>query len=374
MYSTITLFRVTHGYRPMLLLKFNYNVRIYAKIKNSGFAYWNNFHNGFLVEDSPEMLEKLKSFFNGAAILDCRRLYATTAPKEKVQAPPLPKLSDTNSHYLKQFKDYMEQSRYSENTIKTYTDCLGSFFRFHNNKPLETYTPKDMIDYNSGYIIKYAYSVSFQKQVINAVKLFFQVFPESSMDITQIERPLSQRKLPIVFNLKEVEDLLNSVVNLKHKTMLTLIYSCGLRRGELLSLRVRDIDSERMLIHIKSGKGNKDRMVPLSETMLKLLRMYAKAYRPNDLLFTGQNGGPYSGTSLQVVFKNAMHRARIKKEATLHTLRHSYATHLLESGVNLRYIQEVLGHSSPKTTQIYTHVSSEDFKLIISPLEKLNVL
>jgi len=206
------------------------------------------------------------------------------------------------------------------------------------------------------------------------VKLFFQLFPSESFKVEQIERPRGERKLPIVLSLKEVEQLINNIVNLKHKTMVMLIYSCGLRRGELLSLKIQDIDSKRMLVHIKQAKGKKDRMVPLSETMLTNLRSYAKVYRPNEYLFTGQFGGMYSGTSLQAVLRSALKRAKIIKPVTLHTLRHSYATHLLESGVNLRYIQEVLGHSSPKTTQIYTHVSSEDFKKIISPLEKLSLI
>jgi integrase/recombinase XerD len=222
--------------------------------------------------------------------------------------------------------------------------------------------------------LKYNYSVSYQKQVVNAVKLFFQLFPSTVFNIDLIERPRNEKRLPIVLSLKEVESLLNCIVNLKHKTMIMMIYSCGLRRGELLSLRTSDIDSERMLVHIKQGKGKKDRMVPLSETMLTNLRAYATAYRPNDLIFTGQFGGKYSGTSLQAILRSALKRSKIIKPVTLHTLRHSYATHLLESGVNLRYIQVVLGHSSPKTTQIYTHVSSEDFKKIISPLEKLNLI
>ena len=193
-------------------------------------------------------------------------------------------------------------------------------------------------------------------------------------DIESIERPFSTKSLPVVLSTKEVERMINQIVNLKHRTMIAVIYSCGLRRGELINLRVNDIDSERMLIHVKGGKGKKDRMVPLSEKTLHLLRTYARAYHPNDLLFTGAKGGHYAGSSLQAVFKRAKERARIDKPVTLHSLRHSYATHMLESGINLRYIQEILGHSSPKTTEIYTHVSSEKYRKIVSPIEKMNIL
>ena len=222
--------------------------------------------------------------------------------------------------------------------------------------------------------MKYNYSISYQKQVINAVKLFFQVNPSNSFSIEELERPKELKTLPVVLSLNEVEKLINSIINLKHKTIIMMIYSCGLRRGELQSMKINDIDSDRMIIHIKQAKGKKDRIVPLSSTMLKQLRTYARAYKPNELLFTGKSGGKYSGTSLQAILRKALQKAQIIKPVTLHTLRHSYATHLLESGVNLRYIQDVLGHSSPKTTQIYTHVSTEDFGKIVSPLEKLSLL
>ena len=155
--------------------------------------------------------------------------------------------------------------------------------------------------------------------------------------------------------------------------MLVLIYSCGLRSGELINLRITDIDSDRMIIHIKGAKGKKDRIIPLSETALELLREYFTAYRPKTYLFNGETKPQYSKTSLQKVYCKAKRIANIEKKATLQTLRHSYATHLLESGVNLRIIQEILGHSSPKTTQIYTHVSSEETSKVVSPLEKINL-
>ena len=155
--------------------------------------------------------------------------------------------------------------------------------------------------------------------------------------------------------------------------MLALIYSAGLRRSELLNLTVKDVDSSRMLLTIKSAKGNRDRIVPLSETILVLLRDYYVKYKPKKYLFEGQKGDRYSEGSLQEIFQMAKSKAKINKIATLHTLRHSYATHLLEGGTNLRYIQEILGHKSPKTTQIYTHVSTEGISRITSPIEKLKL-
>ena len=149
--------------------------------------------------------------------------------------------------------------------------------------------------------------------------------------------------------------------------------SCGLRVGDVLNLRISDIDSDRGIIHIKGGKGKKDRIVPLSPSVLKLLRSYFKKYRPEEFLFNGENSKQYSNSSIQKVFKQALKKGSITKKCTLHTLRHSYATHLLEAGTNLRVIQEILGHNDPKTTQIYTHVSSEHCAKVVSPIEKIKL-
>ena len=155
--------------------------------------------------------------------------------------------------------------------------------------------------------------------------------------------------------------------------MLSLMYSGGLRRGELLNLKLGDIDSNRMLIIINQGKGAKDRIVPLSPNILGMLRNYWKAYKPKEYLFEGMYGGKYSERSIELVLKKAVKDAGINKNIYLHMLRHSYATHLMESGTNLRYIQELLGHKSPKTTQLYTHVSSHQLGKIVSPFDKLRI-
>jgi integrase/recombinase XerD len=369
----VKLTRITLREKRKVLVKFPYNREVYSAILNSTIGYWDHYHYGMIINDTPEAISDLKVLLSGIAVIDDRSLYATTKAYTRPKTPELPPLPLYYSDKLNRFQTLLQERRYSENTIKSYHDCLEIFFRFHQYQDISDFSNNDVHEFNNSYILKYKLSLSYQKQVTNAIKLFFKYFPVSDMQIETLERPITDRKLPIVLSLKEVETIINSVVNLKHKTILMMIYSCGLRRSEVLNLRVGDIDSERMLVHIKHGKGKKDRLVPLSVKMLEQLRAYARAYRPNDLLFTGKSGGEYSPTSLQAILRRAVNRARIKKPVTLHTLRHSYATHLLESGINLRYIQEVLGHSSPKTTQIYTHVSSEELKQIISPLEKLNI-
>jgi len=188
-----------------------------------------------------------------------------------------------------------------------------------------------------------------------------------------IQRPKKGRNLPSVLSEQEVQLILNSTDNLKHKAILSLIYSAGLRRSELINLQSGDIDSKRMYVIIRSGKGNKDRYSILSEKVLELLRQYFREYKPREWLFEGQYGGQYSATSIQNILKQAVRRAGIKKRVTVHTLRHCFATHLLEHGVDLRYIQELLGHQNPKTTEIYTHITQRGLGKIKSPIDGLDI-
>jgi integrase/recombinase XerD len=208
--------------------------------------------------------------------------------------------------------------------------------------------------------------------VVNAIKLFFRVVEKKSISVELLERPRQEHRLPNVLSKEEVKAILNAHHNLKHKSMLTLIYSCGLRCGELINLKINDIDSKRNIILIKMAKGKKDRIVPLSPKVLEMLREYYQIYQPKVFLFEGEKPMTcYSERSLQQVLKQALVKCKNPKPVTLHWLRHSYATHLLEAGTNLRYIQDLLGHSSSKTTEIYTHVSTHSIQNIISPFDTL---
>ena len=271
-----------------------------------------------------------------------------------------------------QFSRWMKSKRYSDNTIKTYTEALKSFLLFYNSKPVEEITNADLIIYNNDYILKKNLSSSYQNQIVNSVKLFFRTVENKAMNEELIHRPKRDKVLPNVLSKAEVKDILNALGNIKHRTMLSLIYSCGLRRSELLKLKPADIDSKRNIIIIKAAKGKKDRIVPLSEKVLSMLREYYKSYKPKTWLFEGQKENePYDDRSLSNVLKQALAKTNIKKPVSLHWLRHSYATHLLEAGTDLRYIQEILGHNSSKTTEIYTHLSTHSIQKITSPFDTL---
>lgn len=198
-------------------------------------------------------------------------------------------------------------------------------------------------------------SLSYQNQLINSIKFFYEHILKRPRTYYQIDRPRKQFRLPVVLSKQEVSAILKEVKNLKHHAILSTIYAGGLRLSELIRLKVTDVDSKRMVITIRQSKGNKDRVVPLSKQLLVELRSYYQEYRPKKYLFEGEKAGRYGKSSVQQIFRRAKNASGISKQATVHTLRHSYATHLLEAGTDLRMIQVLLGHNSSKTTEIYTH-------------------
>jgi site-specific recombinase XerD len=263
---------------------------------------------------------------------------------------------------IERFKQWMRSKRYSESTISTYTEALKSFLVFYREKSIGDITNEDIIIFNNEYIIKNTLSASYQNQIVNAIKLFFKTTQDTRIEIDKIHRPNNAKKLPNVLSKEEVFRIIDAANNLKHKTLLALIYSSGLRISEALNIKATDID-------IKNAKGKKDRYTLLSSKVLGLLREYYSLYKPKTFLFEGQNGGQYNSRSAQLVLQECAAKVGITKRISLHTLRHSFATHLLESGTDLRYIQDLLGHSSPKTTMIYTHVSSSSLKKIVNPFD-----
>lgn len=352
-----------------LKLRFDYDSTLIRIAKKLG-AKWSASYRCWHIENRDNILNEIKHLCKNIALVDISLLEDGSNKTSKV--PVLKSSEDIPARLLK-FRDWMRSLRYSENTIATYMDALKIFFRFYHYKPFQEINNEDIIRFNNEYILANNYSASFQNQVINAIKLFFKKIENTEINITSIERPKRAKQLPKVISEEEVALLINALDNIKHKCMLSLIYSAGLRRSELLNLEIKDIDSKRMIIHINKAKGMKDRIAPLSETVLLLLRSYYNEYKPKMHLFEGQRGDQYHERSLALVLKRACHLAGIHKTITLHMLRHSYATHLLENGTDLRYIQELLGHKSSKTTEIYTHVSKSAISKIRSPLDKLDI-
>jgi len=271
-------------------------------------------------------------------------------------------------------QEYLEvliRKRYSQNTIKTYMSYMKSFMEEFHDVALESITTQQINNYILKLIRTKGISPSQQNQRINAIKFYYEKVLDQDKMLYYLERPRKTRTLPKVLSEKEVLAILKSIENIKHKAIIGTIYSAGLRRSELINLRKQDINFERKIIFIRGSKGNKDRYTILSHFQSVLLRKYLSEFKPNYWLFEGVNRNRYSATSIAKILRRAANKAGIEQKVTPHMLRHSFATHLLEQGVDIRYIQTILGHGSTKTTEIYTHVSNKSLANITSPLDKI---
>lgn len=262
--------------------------------------------------------------------------------------------------------------RYSPRTRKVY---LGHVRRFLGvvRKPARDVTERDIRDYLAGHLGE-RISVQYHRQIVAALSFLYERVLKDPRPVRGIPLPRVARKLPVVLSREEVRRILDATTNPKHRLLLSLIYAAGLRLGEVSRLRVGDVDTDRGMLHVRGGKGDKDRYTLLGRQVCTLLADYPRPDDPKAFLFPGtQPGRHLTGRSIQKVFQQACERARIAKHATVHTLRHSFATHLLEQGTGLRHIQELLGHSSSRTTEIYTHVSSSELRRIRSPLDEMGL-
>lgn len=264
----------------------------------------------------------------------------------------------------------MKIKGYSINTMKLYLCHVRNLINYYE-RDIEDITREDITSYLLYLIEDRMCSTSYLSQAISSFQFLFKyVFMRASV-VFAIPHPKREKKLPEILSRDEVLKIIGAVRNVKHQAMITLAYSAGLRVSEVAALAIADIDSKRMLIHVKQAKGKKDRYTLLSKNTLDLLRRYVRLYRPHQWLFEGQQPGKHITTrTIQRVFETACEAAGITKDVSFHTLRHSFATHLLEGGTDIRYIQSLLGHTDTKTTQIYTHVSSRYLGGIKSPMDR----
>jgi integrase/recombinase XerD len=342
MLPIIYLNRQTIGLKTYYYASFTFNRNIYTLFSSLKNSTWDSFEKAWVIDEATFPLENIFTHFKDKAEFIFQEKSLESVEYKKSLLRPihfLEPLDELKKEAIQTFIRYLNSKRYSSNTIKVYSDSLSTFLRYFSMKDISDISNDDLIDFNNNYILMNNFSSSFQNQVVNAVKLYFSAIQHKKMDVELIHRPRREKVLPNVLSKEEIKAILNVHVNIKHKMMLSLIYSCGLRCGELLALRSVHIDSKRNIILLKSTKGKKDRIVPLSPLILKMLREYYKIYKPKTYLFEGQNiSMPYDARSLQLILKQALEKTGIRKPVTLHWLRHSYATHLLESGTDLRYI------------------------------------
>jgi integrase/recombinase XerD len=377
----VVIKRMTHNGESRLMLNFKFDPELFNLAKQVEGVQWSNSDKCWHVPDRNDMLGRLFTLFRGVAFLDYSDLKSKAllvpagAKKERVKPGDLTGvLVAEEEEAIRSFRRWMYHCRYSRSTMRTYTASLITFLKFIKPRVALEVKEEDIVYFVTEYILRNGMSYAYQNQVLSALKLFYGEVYKTKLDIEKLNRPRREHRLPNVLGRGEVESILKAPLNLKHRTMLAMIYGCGLRRGELLNLEPPHVDRDRKLLIIKQAKGMKDRVVPLSDKMLARIREYREAYKPVVWLFEGQGKGKkYSEASLQEVFKKALKKSGIDKPATLHWLRHSFATHLLESGTDLRYIQELLGHKSSKTTEIYTHVSIRSIQNIRSPYDELDL-
>lgn len=267
------------------------------------------------------------------------------------------------------FIKILELKRYSKQTIVCYNGHLQLVKKHFPSRSFQSLSDKELFKFIHHLVNTKKISASYQRQIVGALKLFYKEIHNREIPFDYLKATRREKALPVVLSKSETLRLIENTNNLKHKAILSLIYSAGLRIGELLALKKEDIDSERMLIHIKRAKGKKDRYTILSSRALHILREYYKDYQPKTYLFEGQKGGKYSPESASQLFKRALKKSKINKHATLHTLRHSFATHLLEDGISIAHIQKLLGHSNISSTLIYTHVAKNSIQNIKSPFD-----
>ncbi|WP_242132914.1 site-specific tyrosine recombinase/integron integrase [Aestuariivivens marinum] len=354
-------------------LQFYANNALNILVKELDNVLWSDEFNMYYLPNSKHNLDSIYNLFRGVAWIDSQYFFQYTRSKQLSETFDVSwfRKRKRNSNFRfcpESYLQKLELKKYSNNTVKSYVKCFEDFINHYHDKTIDNLNEKDIRAYLQ-FLIQTNRSKSYINQSINSIKFYYEIVLGMPNRFYNIERPRKDKKLPFVLAKDEVIQLIENTNNLKHRCIVSLLYSAGLRRSELLNLKISDIDSSRMLIRVQEAKGNKDRYSLLSNTALKDLRAYYKKWKPKVYLFESPNGGKYSPNSVAKIVSNTAAKVGINKPVTPHTLRHSFATHLLENGTDLRYIQLLLGHSSTKTTEIYTHVAKSSFNSIKNPLD-----
>ncbi|MDD3080295.1 MAG: tyrosine-type recombinase/integrase [Paludibacter sp.] len=352
-----------------LKLFFSYNKDLIKDLKKIPYCHWNNDSGAWTIPYSEKFLEEVRQIAVAYSL--------QTVFQEKIKAKIKPRTTKYDiENYRKCPDEYiakLRELRYSEHTISTYKNMFEEFLNYYSEIQPENITDKMIIDFLRYLVNDRNISGSYQNQSINAIKFYYERVLGNQRKTYFIERPRKEKYLPEVLSEAEVIKIFRATENIKHKALLMTIYSAGLRISEAANLKIKDVDSGRMQIRIEQGKGKKDRYTLLSNKTLEILRKYVAEHKPQEWLFEGEPGRPYSTRTIQTILHKSVEKVGIKKRITVHTLRHSFATHLLEAGTDLRYIQSLLGHNSSKTTEIYTHITTKGFDQIQSPLDKLEI-
>lgn len=351
-------------------LIFRFDKDFQQKIKEFAYSGWDSKNKWWTIPYSDKYIEELKAFGEEKGL---KVTIVDETGGEKGVSRADRKVIANYRECPREMILKMKETRKSENTIRTYKNLFEEFINYYHRYDINEITEQQIIEFLRYLVMERRVSPSYQNQSVNAIKYYYENVMRGKRKFYFIERPKKEKTLPNVLNEEEIKALIACVKNIKHKAILMLTYSAGLRTSEVIRLKLCDIDRERMQIRVNQSKGKKDRYTKLSGKFLKILDVYLEKYNPREYVFEGARGGLYSESSLQNIMKRASERAGIRKDATLRTLRHSFATHSLENGVDLRYIQSMMGHESSRTTEIYTHITTKGFDQIKSPLDHLDI-
>ncbi|RLD26988.1 MAG: recombinase [Bacteroidetes bacterium] len=369
----ITLKHLLIDNKKCIGLKFYSNKVLNAIIKELESISWSDEFNMYYVPNTKYNLDRIYSLFRGVAWINSKYFFQQSRSKQLTETFDVswfrnreraPNYRFCPESYLQK----LELKKYSNSTVKSYVTSFENFINHYHDSIIDDLNENDIRQYLQ-LLIQNNRSNSFINQAINSIKFYYEMVLGMPNRFYSIERPKKERKLPIVLSKENVRRIIDNTNNIKHRCIVSLLYSAGLRRSELINLKLTDIDSSRMLVLVRDAKGKKDRYTLLSVKILNDLRIYYKQWKPRVYLFESPNNEKYSPNSVGKIVSNAAIKAGIKKRVSPHTLRHSFATHLLEAGTDLRYIQLLLGHSSTKTTEIYTHVAKSSFDSIKNPLD-----
>lgn len=366
MEKTLTLKHLLINKRPCIGFQFNTDKVIEALVRELPFPKWSNEFNMPYIHNTKSNLNLVFEKFRGVAWVNCNYFFKDKIlnhNNEKIDVSWFRRrtMNDNYRQCPEVYLQKLELKKYANSTVKNYVFCFERFINYYKDIELININENDIRDYLQT-LIQEKRSNSYINQTINAIKFYYEIVLGMPNRFYEIERPIKEFKLPNVISKEEIFSIIKHTNNIKHKCIVSLLYSAGLRRSELLNLKLEDIDSKRMLIKIKQAKGNKDRYSVLNKSVLNDLRSYYKTYNPKSYLFENSiSGKKYSASSVLSIVVNAAKKANIKQRVTPHMLRHSFATHLLENGTDLRYIQILMGHNSTKTTEIYTHVATNTF-------------
>jgi site-specific recombinase XerD len=360
--------------QKMIGIKFYPDKVIQALVKQLPNVKWREKYGLVVIPNTSKNLDSVFNLFKGVCWVNCNQFFPNrplSNGNEDISVDNYRNRTPIKDHKFcpEEFYLKLETRKYASTTARIYITHFEKFFNYYKHVDNPMCLDERDIQTYIGFLVQRKNSNSYINQSINAIKFYYEVVMEMPNRFYAIDRPIKEEKLPIVLDKQSIMDMIASSNNIKHKCIISLLYSSGLRKSELINLKIEDVDSKRMVLNVKQGKGRKDRNTLLSGRLLIDLRKYFSEYLPNEYLFEGPYGGRYSPSSVAKIVSRAARQAHIKKRVTPHMLRHSFATHLLENGTDLRSIQVLLGHSSLKTTEIYTHIAVTGLADIKNPLD-----